>query len=141
MKALTVRQPWAWAIAKGHKPIENRGWSTTYRGLLAIHAAKRWDDDHEEALKFVVRTIRAQGSPVPHTLHDELPLSGTGVVVAIVDQVDVCTARLDSHLCTCGPWAAVGQAHWRLANARSLAEPMPAKGRLGLFDIDLRGAA
>jgi len=24
MKALTIRQPWAWAIARGHKNVENR---------------------------------------------------------------------------------------------------------------------
>ncbi|MEU0468957.1 ASCH domain-containing protein [Amycolatopsis sp. NPDC006131] len=41
MKAITVRQPWAWAIAKGYKPIENRTWSTDHRGLIAIHAAAK----------------------------------------------------------------------------------------------------
>ncbi len=39
MKALTVRQPWAWALMEGGKDIENRKWATTYRGPLAIHAA------------------------------------------------------------------------------------------------------
>ena len=39
MKALTVCQPWAWAIVEGHKSVENRRWSTAYRGLLLIQAA------------------------------------------------------------------------------------------------------
>ena len=26
MKALSVKQPWAWAICAGHKPLENRNW-------------------------------------------------------------------------------------------------------------------
>ena len=38
MKALTVLQPWAWAIIHGPKRIENRTWRTNYRGPLAIHA-------------------------------------------------------------------------------------------------------
>jgi hypothetical protein len=141
MKALTIRQPWAWAIARGFKTVENRGWSTPYRGPLAIHAAVRWDDDVEAALGFIVRALAAQGSSEVYTLHDVLPLSATCLVVAVVDLVDICTAGLDGKDCECGPWAAAGQAHWQLANARPLEVPVPAKGRLGLWDIDLRGAA
>jgi ASCH domain len=44
MKALSVRQPWAWLIIAGHKDVENRSWTTTYRGPLLIHAARRPDD-------------------------------------------------------------------------------------------------
>lgn len=40
MKAITIWQPWASAIAHGLKGIETRSWGTKYRGLLAIHAAK-----------------------------------------------------------------------------------------------------
>ena len=39
MKVLTLHQPWASLIALGVKTIETRGWSTTYRGPLAIHAS------------------------------------------------------------------------------------------------------
>ncbi|MEH2033227.1 MAG: ASCH domain-containing protein [Nostoc sp.] len=40
MKALSVRQPWAWAIIYALKDIENRGWPINYRGDILIHAAK-----------------------------------------------------------------------------------------------------
>ncbi len=40
MKALTISQPFASLIASGEKWIENRRWSTSYRGPLAIHAGK-----------------------------------------------------------------------------------------------------
>ena len=40
MKALSVRQPWAWAIIYALKNIENRGWPINYRGDVLIHAAK-----------------------------------------------------------------------------------------------------
>lgn len=39
MKALTLWQPWASLVARGHKKIETRCWSTKYRGELAIHSA------------------------------------------------------------------------------------------------------
>ncbi len=38
MLALSVQQPWAWAIMAGIKPVENRTWRTSYRGELVIHA-------------------------------------------------------------------------------------------------------
>jgi hypothetical protein len=40
MRALSIRQPWAWLIVNGHKPIENREWRTAYRGPVLIHAGK-----------------------------------------------------------------------------------------------------
>lgn len=40
MKALSIKQPWAWLIVNGYKDIENRSWDTKYRGLVLIHAAK-----------------------------------------------------------------------------------------------------
>jgi len=40
MKAITLTQPWATLIAVGAKHIETRSWATSYRGPLAIHAAK-----------------------------------------------------------------------------------------------------
>lgn len=39
MKALSIRQPWAWLVAHGHKDIENRQWLTHFRGSVLIHAA------------------------------------------------------------------------------------------------------
>lgn len=42
MICISIRQPWAWLIANGHKDIENRTWKfiPTYRGELYIHASK-----------------------------------------------------------------------------------------------------
>ena len=45
MKALSVNQPWAWAIVHGGKDIENRNWKTSFRGPFWIHAGKRFDDE------------------------------------------------------------------------------------------------
>ncbi len=43
MKAISVRQPWAWAIIHGGKNIENRSRRTHCRGPVLIHASKRYD--------------------------------------------------------------------------------------------------
>jgi hypothetical protein len=39
MKALSIRQPWAWLVVNGWKNIENRERRFSHRGPLLIHAA------------------------------------------------------------------------------------------------------
>jgi len=40
VKAISIRQPWAWFIINAGKVIENRTWRCHYRGPIAIHASK-----------------------------------------------------------------------------------------------------
>ena len=37
MKAISIRQPWAWLIVQGYKDIKNRTWAAKYRGPILIH--------------------------------------------------------------------------------------------------------
>jgi hypothetical protein len=41
---LSIKHPWTWLIIHGLKDIENRDWTTSYRGALLIHAGKRVDE-------------------------------------------------------------------------------------------------
>jgi hypothetical protein len=45
MKALSIRQPWAWLIVHGVKDVENRTWRTNFRGCFLVHAGVRFDED------------------------------------------------------------------------------------------------
>lgn len=49
MKSITICQPYAELILLGEKLVENRVWSTPYRGPLLIHAGKSrtWLDTYE----------------------------------------------------------------------------------------------
>lgn len=54
MKALSIRQPWAWLIVNGHKKFENRDWSQhnpgkRYRGPVLIHASQGMTRDEYAA--------------------------------------------------------------------------------------------
>jgi hypothetical protein len=40
VRAITLTQPWASLVAVGAKRIETRSWRTNYRGRIAIHAAR-----------------------------------------------------------------------------------------------------
>src|SRR5690349_17353276 len=42
MKCLSMSQPWASLLTAGITRFEFRRWSTAYRGLVAIHAARRF---------------------------------------------------------------------------------------------------
>jgi hypothetical protein len=41
VKALSIRQPWTYAIQHLGKRVENRTWPTPYRGKLLLHAGKK----------------------------------------------------------------------------------------------------
>ena len=43
MRALSVRQPWAWAVARGHQDVLNLATNTGYRGPVAIYGSLRAD--------------------------------------------------------------------------------------------------
>jgi hypothetical protein len=39
MITLSVKNPWSYLIAAGVKDVENRSWSTSYRGRMLIHSS------------------------------------------------------------------------------------------------------
>jgi len=60
MKALSIRQPWAWAIIHAGKDVENRTWKTKMTGEFLVHASKsfdhegyKWIRDNKEKLGLV----------------------------------------------------------------------------------------
>ena len=119
MLALTVRQPWAWAIIHAGKDVENRSWPTEYRGPLAIHAAtKLWRGGGVQ-----IRVLAGLNVPAD----DELI---RGAVIGIVDVVG-CIRNSHSQ------WAFGDQWHWELANPRALPESIPLRGQPGLFHVQI----
>lgn len=72
MRAISVRQPWAWLIVNGHKDIENRDWHTKVRGQVLIHAAKgmtRAEYDHVR--QFVL--FGANSGRIDPSVYDNFP--------------------------------------------------------------------
>lgn len=67
MKALTIWQPWAGAVAAGIKKNETRSWSTKYRGQIAIHSAMKsihltWSNLYmsDEAREAIIRQVKSE---------------------------------------------------------------------------------
>jgi len=82
MKALSIRQPWAWLVAEGHKDIENRDWATSFRGRTLIHAGKTMRMANYRAAVEFAATL---GVTIPHA--QELHRGGIVGVATMIDCV------------------------------------------------------
>jgi hypothetical protein len=128
MKALSLWQPWATAIALQLKKIETRGWYTSYRGPLAIHAAKRWTVEEREFLEDMQELhFFPTGVDVP-----------LGAIVAVVNLENcVRTEKLLSISTLEESWGNYGPERFgfMLSNIRALPEPIPFRGAQGFFYV------
>ena len=129
MKTLTVRPPWSTLIQLAGKDVENRTWDTKYRGELAIHAGRSYDED---AHRDPTAADAFLNDPRVRSLRPDNLTRGAIVAVATLVSMHSwrdCEAR-DGSLCS--RWAQRQQMHWCLQDVRPLREPMPWPGSLGL---------
>lgn len=127
--ALSIRQPWAWAIVHAGKDVENRGWSTQFRGPVCIHASKRMTrDEYSTASRFITRTLGGAS--------DDWIMRWLGVCAAPerleyggiigIANISDCVTKSDS------PWF-FGRHGFVLVNARPV-DFIPVRGALGFFN-------
>lgn len=112
MKALSIKQPWAWLILNGGKNIENRTWNTKFRGRFLIHASKQED-------KWAMKHFQLIGLINPDDMIH-------GAIIGSVELVDVVKSS-DSNWFH-GPYGFI------------LKDPKPevirfTKGRLGFYEV------
>jgi len=93
LRAVSVRQPWAWAIARGHQPVLNQAADTGYRGPVAIYASFRVDLESFES-DVVRQAASAVWDPAD-------PAAAIGGIVAVVSLAGVCAAAASG--APCGP--------------------------------------
>ncbi len=126
--ALSIKQPWADLICFGLKDIENRDWTTKFRGPVLIHAGKQVDQDALNDLYAGV--CPADSLPMPPTLGIKAPLHRGGIVgvAEIVDCVSASASR----------WF-MGRYGFVIANAKPI-KFIPCRGQLGFFRPDLSAA-
>lgn len=161
MKAISLTQPWATLVAIGAKTIETRSWATSYRGPLAIHAAKGlgpvggkrkfWELEQSSPFFFA---LRGAGMPNYDRYPEGYPF---GAIVAVCQLFD-CLPAEDVGCIDWKRWqypATDKAAHWHmtdqerafgdyspgryawlLGNIRALAEPVPCAGKQRLWELD-----
>lgn len=124
MKAISIRQPWAWLIVNGYKDIENRSWRTKYRGPVLIHASQGVKSiEYVRACNLIHQKLREHGIPLPPI--DQLQTGGIVGIATITD----CVEESDS------PWF-FGEKGFVLADAKTLPF-IPMKGKLSFFDTGI----
>ena len=124
MKCLSVSQPFAELIILGKKTIELRKWNTNYRGELLIHAPLKIRKEDAKRLKINKKFV-------------------TGAIVGKVAIYDV--KKYDSQKQVKSDQKfhfASKNFHDRtygflLKNAKAFRVPIPYKGKLGLFEVEL----
>ena len=132
MKTISLTEPWATLVVISAKRFETRGWTTTYRGPLLIHAAKRFPASARffAQTEFTLGRLPARiargaiiGRVVLKNIHRTEEIAPTLTALE----------RLYGDY-TPGRWA------WELTEAEMF-EPIPWKGALGLFEVRLGGLA
>ncbi len=139
---LSVRQPWAYLLAAGIKDVENRSWTTRYRGELFIHASKQFDwgfcwyacehkynpsvvkAAHLVIEHFGVRFIKGPDSPQVTCRREEF---GAIIGKAVLHDVVADSSSI---------WADPYLKHWIMKRAIAI-KPIPMKGKLGLFKAEV----
>lgn len=125
MRAITVRQPWAWQILHQGKNVENRTRNIAgkYRGPIAIHAALKTDE-----LALARLPMRAPDWVTAPRIFDY------GVILGVVDLVDV---HQSAPFCCGSEWGELlwGGHHLVLANPRPIPRRQQprCRGALGLW--------
>lgn len=123
MKAISVRNPWPYALLHLGKTIENRTWYSDYRGPLLIHASKSCTrSEYAEAVWWMAHRSLANPRGIPS--FEELPKGGIVGVCRMVDCV-----RESSSPWFEGPWGFV-------LEGVTPVEFHACKGSLGLFDVE-----
>ena len=139
MRALTILQPYATALAIALKLRETRSWATSYRGTIAIHAGKSHEFMGGDAEWYM--NLQSAKQIGEHAF---------GAVIAVADLVDVWPTEkcifphslsrgkryeltTADHLL--GDWSP-GRYAWEFKNMRKLKEPVPTRGYQGLWTPD-----
>lgn len=158
MRALTLWQPWADLVVWSGKDVENRTWpipsTIDLPCRIAVHAGLSEEDDYDGWAWEEWRRLDL-GRPPPagevvgtvdlvdgHHVRQCAKLtprcrcschrSGGMVAHAVA-----CCVTPEPRLVVCSRWAdqRVDVHHWQLANAVPLDEPVPARGRQGLWTL------
>lgn len=137
MKALTIRQHWAWAIVHGSKRVENRTWRPSPKMIgqrFAIHAAVRFDSP--AAFDDVSEIIYGEPGRRSLDMQTSGAIIGTARLVHVVNEFDMDLGewfgkRTQGAYCDiewfCGP---IGFILDDIVECK----PFPCRGALGFWD-------
>ncbi len=146
MKCISLWQPWATLVVIGAKRIETRSWSTKYRGPIAIHAAKNWNQTlinmcGEDFFRKTLGPLCVDAGYCSYSreaLEHILPrgcVLGTVELTDCADIVAMNRVSIGRQELAFGDFAD-GRYAWSLSEPRQFVQPVPCVGRQGIFNIE-----
>ena len=163
IKALSLWQPWAslcvlpqitiplpdedHPFTAAFKEFETRSWKTSYRGVLLVHAAKRWQTDQAFYLtgnEYAEAALRGAGYQATRST-TTMPLGALIGAVELTacyrtEQFDGlpegAAGAVSGHQRSVGDWSP-GRYAWSFQRPQLFPEPVPYRGRQQLFDVPL----
>lgn len=146
MRALSLSQPWCWAVLYAGKHIENRSWQPPLAMIgqqICIHAAKSWDGERKYHVKPGSHERWRAGellTPTGYLLHlgilnapgrRDLYAAGAIVGLATIDRV---VTKPDTLPPDQRRWF-FGEFGWVLTNVIAIPSPVPCAGKQGLWAV------
>jgi hypothetical protein len=143
MKAISLWQPYAGLWVNGDKMIETRGWNTTFRGVIAVHATLFHKLPHEVYMNIWLAMGREEKDYPGSFLYYQERACGTlsfGHILGEVNIVDCVPienlygSKWDTTMeRAMGDWTP-GCFGWITDRNARYANPVPAKGKQGLWN-------
>ncbi len=137
MKALTLKHPWAFAIANLGKRIENRTWkppASIVGQFIAIHGGAA--PYNRARMRETLRDARLITQHIPGAA--ELTFQALGSDARLRDMITpgvVCVAKVTGYVeRSHNPWF-TGPYGWTLEDVFTLSTPMQCKGAQGLWEL------
>lgn len=130
IKALSLKQPFAWLIANGHLLVDDRSWGTQYRGPVLIHASKGLYEEYYQYIK------RHTDIPIPDK--DKLDYGGVVGIARLVlcskpGELPAGISREQR-----AHFGGVHQEYYGFLFTQATPLPlMPCAGKLGIFEINI----
>lgn len=127
MKCLSISQPFADLIVSGKKTIELRKWNTNFRGEFLIHAPIKIRIEDCKRLKITKKLV-------------------TGVIIGKADLYDVKKYNSSKEVKNDQKFHFASKNFqdktfgFKIKNVKPLRIPIPWKGQLGFFDVELSKA-
>ena len=127
MKTLTIKQPWAQLVIEGFKKYEFRSWKTKYRGKILIHAGMNLEKEmlprfRDYKLNYSLGAIVGEAELVDCILVDK-------IFNEKLKEIDPIVYGKSNHTETYA---------WKLDKVKKYEKPIPVKGKLGLWNYDIR---
>lgn len=159
MKCISILQPWATLIIIGVKRLETRSWNTKFRGEILIHASKKFTNEQHDTCIFDPFYSKLLDTDF---FDETKPACGlpTGAIIGKVNLCHVVKSKYcfkdnefewtdysktghpvikfpitDQELAF-GDYSP-NRYGWLLSDPVQFANPIPAKGKLSIWDYDL----